>query len=111
MAAIVQTWARRGVGLPRLDAGRVPPTKPPLYGLSLDDRGRLWVRLSELTADTTTYDVFGGDGIHAETVALPFRVDGWVPPVTRGDTVWAVATDELDVQYVLRARLRRPTAG
>jgi streptogramin lyase len=91
-----------------LDASRVPDTKPPAYALSLDDAGRLWVRLTEPTADSTVYDVFGRDGRHAETVRLPFRVDAWIPPVVRRDTVWAVVTDEMDVQYVVRAVLRSP---
>lgn len=26
---------------------------------------------------TTIYDVFGRDGVHAETVGLPFRIDPW----------------------------------
>ena len=49
---------------------------------------------------------FDRDGRHAETVALPFRVDAWIPLVVHGDAVWAVVTDESDVQYVVRARLR-----
>lgn len=91
---------------PSLDASRVPATKPPLYGLSLDDRGRLWVRITDPTADSTVYDLFHRDGGYAETVRLPFRVDPFVPPVVRGDTVWAVLTDAMDVQYVVRATLR-----
>jgi hypothetical protein len=89
----------------------VPATKPPLYGLSLDDRGRLWVRLTEPTSDTTVYDLFSRDGSHVGTVGLPFRIDRFVPPVVRGDTVWAVVTDDLEVQYVVRARLHPPADG
>jgi streptogramin lyase len=106
MAELLAGLAERIPNPPRLDASKVPSTHPPLYALSLDDRGRLWVRLTDPGADTTAYDVFDGDGRHAETVALPFRVDPWIPPVTRGDTVWAVVTDQVDVQYVVRARLR-----
>lgn len=105
MAALRERLAERSPTPPRLDASRVPATKPPLYGLSLDDRDRLWIRVTEPTADTTLYDVFGRDGIHAETVALPFRIDRYVPPVVRGDTLWGVATDDMDVQYVIRAAL------
>ena len=89
-----------------MNPSRVPDTKPPVYALSLDDRGRLWARITDPAADTTAYDVFDRDGSYAETVALPFRVDPWIPPVTRGDTLWAVVTDEVDVQYVVRGRLR-----
>jgi len=92
--------------LPSFDPSRVPATKPPVYDLSLDDQGYLWVRVSDPALDSTVYDVFTREGRHAETVALPFRIDMWVPPVVRGDTLWAVVTDDLDVQHVVRARLR-----
>jgi len=108
MSELLEGLAERTASPPNLDPSRVPATKPTVFGLSLDDRGRLWVRLSEPTVDTTDYDVFGRDGRHAETVRMPFRVDGWVPPVVRGDTVWAVVTDEMDVQYVVRAQLNSP---
>jgi len=109
MAELRASLAERIPEPPKLDPMRVPDTKPPVYGLSLDDRGRLWVRFSDPTADTTVYDVFDRNGTHAETVALPFRIDRWVPPVVRGDTLWGVSTDEVEVQYVVRARLRSPT--
>lgn len=91
---------------PRLDASKIPAHKPPVYGLSLDDRGRLWARVSGSGTEPTLYDVFNQDGTHAETVSLPFRVDGSIPPITRGNELWAVVRDELDVQYLVRARLR-----
>lgn len=106
MTALREGLAERIPSPPSLDASRVPATKPPLYGVALDDRGRLWVRLTEPTVDSTVYDVFGRDGTYAETVRLPFRVDRYIPPVVRGDTVWTVVMDEIDVQYVVRARLR-----
>lgn len=92
--------------MPRFDYGEIPGTKPPLYDLSLDGRGRLWVRLSHPDADSTVYDVFDRSGSHVETVLFPARVDEDVPPETRGDTIWAVVLDEMDVQYVVKALLR-----
>lgn len=106
MNALVEGFAERTGNRPGLDPSRVPAEKPTVYGLFLDDRGRLWVRLTEPSAETTDYDVFRSDGRHAETVRMPFRVDAWVPPVVWGDTAWAVVTDEMDVQYVVRARLK-----
>jgi hypothetical protein len=38
-------------------------------------------------------------------VVVPARVDRWIPPVVHGDVLWAVVTDDLDVQHVMRARL------
>jgi hypothetical protein len=90
----------------RLDASKIPPFRPPVQGLSLDDRGRLWARLSGAGVEPTLYDIFNQDGTHAETVSLPFSVDLSIPPITRGDELWAVVTDEFGVQYVVRARMR-----
>lgn len=90
----------------RLDVSKIPSFKPPVHGLSLDDRGRLWARLSGSGANPTVYDIFNQDGTHAETVSLPFSVDVSIPPITHGEELWAVVTDEFDVQYVVRARMR-----
>ncbi len=98
MTEVLERLERQFPGSPRVDPSRIPSFKPPAYGLSLDDRGRLRVRISGPDADPTIYDVFEGDGTHAETVHLPFRVDVWIPPVTWGDLLWAVALDDLDVQ-------------
>lgn len=106
MAALREDLEKRGATPPRLDAAKVPTTKPPLYGLAVDDRGHLWVRLTDPAADSTIYDTFDRNGGFVETIGFPFRIDRYVPPVVREDVVWAVATDELDVQYVVRARLR-----
>lgn len=111
MRAVRANVAERVANPPNLNASRVPATKPPLHGLSLDDHGRLWVRLTEPMADSTVYDVFERDGALAATVRMPFRVDRYVPPVVRGDTTWAVVTDELDVQHIVRARLRAGGGG
>lgn len=86
----------------------IPDSEPPAYGLSLDDHGRLWVRLSNPDADTTAYDVFHRNGRHAETVVIPSRVDEGIPPMVNGHTLWAVVRDETDVQYVIRSKLEAP---
>lgn len=90
----------------RLDASKIPSFKPPVQGLSLDDRGRLWARLSGSGVAPTVYDIFNPDGAHAETASLPFSVDVSIPPIVRGEELWVVVTDEFDVQYVVRARMR-----
>jgi hypothetical protein len=112
MSELRRDLAERIPSPPGLDPSRIPATRPPVYSLSLDEGGRLWVRITEAAADSTVYDVFRSDGHHAETVRMPFRVDPWVPPVVRRDTVWSVVTDEMGVQSVVRARLRAsaPTA-
>jgi hypothetical protein len=109
MAEVVSSLEQRIQRVPKLDPGRVPSTKPPLYGMSLDGLGRLWVQLTDEHADTTVYDIFDRDGRYAETLTLPVRVDPWIPPVLRGETVWVVVKDDADVQYVVRARIRPAT--
>jgi hypothetical protein len=101
-----KTIEERTGNVPGFDPSRVPDRKPPLHGLSTDERGRVWVRLSAPEAGPTLYDVFGPDGRWAETVSIGARVDPWVPPLVRGDRFWAVVVDELDVQYVVSGRLR-----
>lgn len=110
MTELRERLGRIASSLPRMDASRVPDFKPPVYHLSLDDRSRLWVRLTDPEADTTAYDIFTHDGRHDETVSLPVRVDPDIPPQVLGDTVWVVTRDALDVQYVARFTLR-PAAG
>lgn len=111
MDVIEERFAERTGSRPGLDPSRVPTDKPTAYGLFVDDGGQLWVRLGEPSGDTTDYDVFRTDGHYTATVHMPFRVDGWVPPVVRGDTLWAVVTDGTDVQYVVRARMRAIVRG
>jgi hypothetical protein len=103
--AVVRHQLRSLPSMPRLDPGRIPATRPPLHGLSLDDRGRLWVRITPPEEGTSLYDVFDRRGRYTKTVAVPARVDRWIPPVVHGDVLWAVVTDDRDVQHVMRARL------
>lgn len=113
-SAVAAISAEMGGRMPsgvKLDPSKIPSFKPPTYGLSLDDRGRLWVRVTGEETDPTLYDVFNPDGHHAETVTLPSRVDIWLPPIVRGDTLWAVTVDDNDVQHVVRAHLRRLGEG
>ena len=106
MAEVYTRLEGRVATPPTLDPSKIPAHKPPAYGLSLDERGRLWVRTSDPGSGSTIYDIFEPDGRHAGTLELPFRVDAWIPPTSRGDAVWAVVTDDADVQYVVRARVR-----
>ena len=70
----------------------------------LDDTRRLWVEVG--ASDTlTTYDVFDRDGAYAGTAQTRLPVLDWVRPIVIGDRFYAVVTDDLDVAYVVRARL------
>ena len=106
--SVIATVRERFAGMPsppRVDFGRIPRVKPTIHGLSLDEQRRLWVRVTEPTADSAVYDVFGADGRHVETILVPAAVDPDIPPIARDGVLWLVVRDETDVQYVVRARL------
>ena len=102
----------------------IPDTKPPYSGVIVGQRGRIWVRLHQeayqIEDDTdpverepnamppqtwfepVAFDVFEPDGRYLGMVRGPEGFATWPYPVMRGDTVWAVQEDELEVQYIVR---------
>lgn len=126
--------ARIEAGMRALDAGwrwsgdRIPDHKPHFRTVRFDADGRLWVeramagtripdadvpappaRTGPLGSfpprrwrEPLAYDLFEPDGRFLGTVARP---DGATFLYMRGDTVWGVVRDALDVPYVTRWRL------
>lgn len=99
---------RERTGGESFDWSHIPDEKPIVEDLFLDADGRLWVRVA--ASDTvTTYDIFGRDGrlqgTAVTTIDLPLsaRIGD---PVVVGDRFYALYTDEFDVPYVVRARIR-----
>lgn len=77
----------------------LPPTVPAYNSLMVDATGHLW--LAEYRYDLTParrYVVFDPDGRFVSVVEVPERFT--VRTITR-DQVWGVATDSLDVEYVI----------
>jgi len=118
-------------GMRQLDPGwrwngpPIPDSKPPYERFFIGDDGRIWVLLyqeaqkvdidesfaeedepvgiPELTwIEPVTFDVFEPDGRYLGTVRAPDGFSIYPTPVARGDTVWAVVEDKLDVPYILR---------
>lgn len=84
------------------DWSKIPDVKPAVTGLMLSDDGDVWVQTS--TADgSQLFDVFDSSGRYRHSVRTTARLNTYVPPVIRGDTIWAVVRDELDVPHVMRA--------
>jgi hypothetical protein len=93
-------------------------------GLAAGPMGTMWVQhvqpASDLTADALDswnpfedmgapdWDVFGADGRFLGVVSLPGR---FTPRVFRGDRIYGLWRDELDVQYVVRLRVLWPGAN
>ncbi|NIN73220.1 MAG: hypothetical protein GTO46_15110 [Gemmatimonadetes bacterium] len=102
----------------------IPDTKPPYAGAYIGEHGRIWVRLHqeayqiekaeperELAPGETpertwfepvVFDVFEPNGRYLGMVRAPDGFSNYPTPVIRGDTVWAVVRDDLDVPYIKR---------
>ncbi len=87
----------------------IPDTKPPIRGFWFADDGQLLVTVhmpsrledGEWTEDRA-FDVFDTEGALRGRVVLP---DSFNYKGMRGDTMWGVFRDELDVQSVRLYRL------
>lgn len=90
-----------------LDRSKIPEAAPAVRDFFFDDDGRLWVRVRTPADDSLrTFDAFDPDaGAYLGTLATDLRLEATPPPTIRGDTVWAVIRDELDVPFVVRGRL------
>jgi hypothetical protein len=122
---------RRQYGSWRWNGPPIPDTKPPFRSLFVSEEGDIWVLLSsegvalidedearELEERTgrvparfqelPRLDVFSVDGRYLGPVKVPesFRVEP--EPIVRGDHMWAVIRDELDLPRVARFRIVRP---
>lgn len=88
------------------DWSRIPNVKPAVEAIFQSAEGNLWVRTPSADGGVL-FDVYSGDGGHLGTASLRSGLNLWdqVDPVVRGDLAWLVVTDELDVQYVVRARI------
>ena len=101
-----ETLSNMGVGR-QFDWSRIPSVKPAVEAIFQSAEGNLWVRTPS-GGEGALFDVYSGDGAHLGTASLESGLDLFdrVAPVVRGDTIWLIATDELDVQYVVRGRIR-----
>lgn len=89
-----------------IDPDLVPANRPVWSGFSIDDEGRLWVVPQTADSTSTAFDVFSREGRYLGRMRLGSRIKSAFPgPLIRGDYLYAVAQDELGVEYVVRARL------
>lgn len=102
-------WFTRQGG--RIDRSRFPRVKPALRSIYIDDETRLWVVPYTDAGDSRrVLDVFGASGRYLGRLRLPFRLAGNPIPLFRRGSIYAVTHDELDVPYVVRARIAGITA-
>jgi hypothetical protein len=92
----------------KVDGSRIPGVKPAVRSLLVADDGYLWVE--PMTADRTDrgrlFEIFDPEGRYLGRLRLPFRIAG--APVIRGNELLAVTRDELEVPFVVRAKIVKP---
>jgi hypothetical protein len=97
-------------GATNQDWSKVPEVRPAVESMFLAEEGHLWIRVASPDS-ITRYDVFDRDGRYSGTAVTALRVFRWVKPVVRGEHFWAVVTDDLDVPFVVRARVQPVDPG
>ena len=100
-----QSLLSMGVGR-QFDWSRIPNVKPAVEDIFESVENNLWVRIPS-DGDEVLFDVYSENGAYLGTASLGSGLNHFdsVIPVVRGDLVWLVVTDELDVSYVVRARI------
>lgn len=89
------------------DPSRVPTVYPPFSTVRLGADGTIWVR-RDTGQDQVIWEIFADDDRYLGVLAIPESLDGISLHHIGTDYVWGVVRDEFDVQYVVRARIRRP---
>ncbi len=93
----------------KVDASRIPGTKPATEEFLFDDEGNIWVLPVTVPAEEgRVVDIFDPEGRYMGRIQLPFQLSTNPPPVFRDGYVYAVTEDELEVPYVVRARIEKP---
>ncbi|HEX2209762.1 MAG TPA: hypothetical protein VHG93_18925 [Longimicrobium sp.] len=92
----------------RVDPGRFPAHKPAFSGIYVAPDGHLWMRPSLPEGHAgAAFDLFDPEGRYLGRAGLPTGLAQSPPPVVRGDALYGVRRDSLDVPYVVRVRIRR----
>ena len=111
--AQVNQWAEWGVmgGVPaaRLRSWAepqlyTPPFRPPLTGMVLGQDGGYWLRGIPLDEESVEWYSLDSAGTPLGQVRLPV---GFTMLVADAATLWGTVSDELDVPYLVRFRIRR----
>jgi len=93
----------------KIDLTKVPSTKPATQWFFSDDVGDLWVvRTLPNSDEARDVDVFDPDGRFLGTLTFPFAIRRNPAPIIQGNTMWAITQDDLEVPYVVRARIAKP---
>lgn len=89
----------------KVDRARIPSTKPAIHSLFTDPDGYLGVQpVTTAEEEGQIVDLFDPDGRYLGELRLPFKL-GYFSPLIVGDRLYTITQDEMEVQYVVRARI------
>ncbi len=89
------------------DASRVPRVYPPFSSVRLAADGSVWVR-RQTGEGETTWEVFAEDDRYLGAVEVPVTLKTISLRHIGSDHVWGILRDDLNVQYIVRARILKP---
>jgi hypothetical protein len=96
-------WFTNQGGKP--DLSRIPRTKPAFQHFFTDSDGYLWVMPTTTNAEKgRRFDLFDPEGRYLGPVTADFASTSYSPLVI-GDRFYTVAQDELEIPYLVRARI------
>ncbi len=94
----------------QVDWSKLPSSKPATEAFFFDDEGNIWVEpVTEANRKGRVRDVFDPEGRFLGTIELPFALQSSPAPTFRAGTLYGVVHDELEVPFVVRARIDKPT--
>lgn len=94
-------------GPTQLDFDRIPETKSLIERLTVDDKGRLWVRRANARG-AIEFDVFDPDGTLLATAELGIHNSSkYQPFLVRGDNIYTVVLGADDLPFVVRFAMSR----
>ncbi|MBA4160231.1 MAG: 6-bladed beta-propeller [Gemmatimonadetes bacterium] len=88
----------------KVDASRIPATKPAFGRFFTDEAGYLWVSSTRAESENSGYDIFDPEGRYLGHVSSDLQI-GYLRPMIRNGSMYAVVQDEMEVPYVVRLRI------
>lgn len=95
----------------KVDASKIPRVKPLANSFFVDEQDFVWVARDEGAETDRAFELFNPAGQYLGAVVVPFRLQVSPTPVVKDNFLYGVARDALDVPYLVRARIDRPTVA
>jgi hypothetical protein len=93
----------------QVDWSKIPSTKPLASDYFFDDDGHIWVAIrTDSREEGWEFDIFDPVGRYLGVVELPFQLERFPIPIFRNGVFYGITRDELDVPYVVMARIEKP---